>query len=306
MKLATTTSDFGSFCANDCERIGEIRAAGFRYVVLSQYSIKTNADLLLADDWRDTVARMKETADRLGVTFVQSHSPGGNALDPDPAKVDELVAVTNRSIAVCAALGIPNTVVHAGFAKGIGKDEFFEKNADFYRRLFPAMEEYGVNVLVENSTRANMGSRYYLYTGADMKEFIDYVDHPLFHACWDTGHANIEGGQAEQIRALGSDLYALHINDNRGERDEHLIPYLGTVNMDDVMTALTEIGFEGPFTFEASSVLRPSRYWLGNRREFAEVSPRLAEPTIAMQRDLERLMFHVGEHILCAYGLLED
>ena len=50
-----------------------------------------------------------------------------------------------------------------------------------------------------------MGGRYFINSGRDMREFIDYVGHPLFHGCWDTGHANCEGAQYEEILALASD-----------------------------------------------------------------------------------------------------
>ena len=108
-----------------------------------------------------------------------------------------------------------------------------------------------------------------------------------------------------QKQALGKELYALHIHDNRGMQDEHLIPYLGTINMDEVINALIEIGYEGYFTFEAASSLRPSRYWLGHRKTF-EGDTRLLEPQFFMQTKLEKLMYDMGEYILKSYNLFEE
>ncbi len=303
MKLATTTADFDSFCDSYTECLERIRAAGFRHVDLNLYTVSDHKSLLVSDGWRGVVDGLLSDADRLGLDFVQAHAPGGNPMKAD--KVDELVAVTGRTIEVCGALGIPNVVVHSGWAPGVGKEEYFEINRAFYRRLFPAMETFGVNVLTENTTRANMGENYAFFTGADMKEFIEYVDHPLFHACWDTGHGNIEGEQYEQLKTLGKNLRAIHLNDNRGSQDEHLIPFMGTMNMDDVMCGLLDGGFEGHLTFEATSTLRSYRYWLGNRRKFVR-ERRLREPTADMQQDLEALMYRVGKHILEAYGCFEE
>ena len=42
-------------------------------------------------------------------------------------------------------------------------------------------------MLCENSTAKNLGNQYYINTGADMREFIEYVNHPNFHGCWDMG-----------------------------------------------------------------------------------------------------------------------
>lgn len=302
MKLATTTADFDSYCDSYAECLARIRAAGFSCVDLNLYTVSDHKSLLVSDDWRSVTNSLLQEADRLGVTFVQAHAPGGNPMKEET--VDELFDVTARTLEICAELGIPNVVVHSGWAPGVGKEEYFERNAAFYRRLFPVMEQTGVNVLTENTTHANMGENYGFFNGADMKEFVRYVDHPLFHACWDTGHGNIEGDQYDELMALGSDLYAIHLNDNRGSLDEHLIPFMGTMNMDDVMCGLLDCGFKGPLTFEASSCLRHYRYWLGNRRKYNR-ERRLREPTVEMQQDMEALMYRVGKHILESYDCFE-
>ena len=60
----------------------------------------------------------------------------------------------------------------------------------------------------------------------------------MLHACWDTGHANCEGSQYDDIITLGKELFAIHYNDNHGAKDEHLIPFLGTLNHDEIINAL--------------------------------------------------------------------
>ena len=304
MKIATTTSDFGRYCKTDIERIRELHRAGFRYIDLNMYSFSPNCEYM-RDDWKDAVKALKNEADSLGMTFVQAHSQGGNPLDPDKAHVDFLVDATNRSIEICEMLGIKNTVVHSGFAKEMGKEEWFEKNRAFYQKLFPAMERCGVNVLIENSTAANMKERYFTNSGKDMIEFLNYVDHPLLHACWDTGHANCEGSQYDDIITLGKELYAIHYNDNHGKRDEHLIPYLGTLNHDEVINALIDIGYKGYFTLECCSSLISKEYWLGGRRDF-DRDTRLSEPPLFMKERTEALLYDTAKYILSSYGLFEE
>lgn len=304
MKIATTTSDFGSYCRTDIERIQELHRAGFRYIDLNMYSFSPSS-VYMRDGWRDAVRELKREADRLGMTFVQAHSQGGNALRDDPDHVSFLIDATVRSIEICHELGIENTVVHPGFAKGISKEEWFERNRAFYQNFFPAMEALGVNVLTENSTAANMKDRYFANSGKDMLEFLLYVDHPQLHACWDTGHANCEGAQYEDIMTIGKELYAIHYNDNHGLKDEHLIPYLGTLNHDEVINALIDVGFLGYFTLECSSSLIPKKYWLGSRREF-ERDTRLSAPQLFMQEKLEALMYDTAKYMLTSYGLFEE
>lgn len=304
MKLATTTGDFDRFCDSYIERIRNVHEAGFKYVDLSMYTINED-DLLFYGDKKEETEKIKAFAEEIGVTFVQAHSPATNFFDSDE-EYDYAVEKTIRSIEICGMLGIKNTVVHSGYKPGLwDKKQWFEENKRFAEKLFPTMEKWSVNVLCENTTRVNMRDGYFLINGRDMREFCEYVNHPLFHACWDTGHGNAEGTQYDEITAMGEELCGVHINDNRGTADEHIIPYMGTLNMDDVMNGLLDVGYKGYFTFEAGSVLRPKSYWLGSRHSF-ERDCRLAEPQLFMQKELEKLMYKIGEYILRSYDCFEE
>lgn len=304
MKLATTTEDFGFYCHSDEERIRELHRAGFRYVDLSLYSLTPDSSYM-QEGWRDSVKRLQAVADELEMQFVQAHSQGGNPLSDDPEHVDFLLKATLRSIEICELLGIKNTVVHNGFAKDIGKEEWFVQNKAFYEKLFPTMERCGVNVLYENSTKANMKDRYFINSGKDMREFIEYVDHPQIHGCWDTGHANCEGNQCDDILAIGDELFAIHYNDNHGIKDEHLAPFLGTLNHDEVISALIDVNFNGYFTLECCSSLVRYDQWTGKRRRFEQTS-KLREPQLFMQRHIEAMLYDTSKWMLEQYGLFEE
>ena len=304
MKIATTTGDLEFFCKTDEERIRELHRAGFRYIDLSMYSFTPDC-AYMQENWREEVQKIQNVAKELGMQFVQAHSQGGNPISEDENHVDFLVKATIRSIEICQMLGIKNTVVHVGWAPGVTKEEWFVRNKAFYEKLFPVAEKCGVNILCENGTKANMGDMYYITSGKDMREFIEYVNHPLFHGCWDTGHANCEGAQYEEIMALGEHLYAIHYNDNRGQLDEHVAPFLGSLNHDEVMHALMDVGYKGYFTLECDSSLRKSNFWLGSRRKF-ERDTRLAEPQLFMQRHIEKMMCETAEYILKAYDVFEE
>ena len=194
--------------------------------------------------------------------------------------------------------------VHSGCLPDIGWEEFLQRNQDFYRQLYPVMEKTGTAVLIENSTRRNLGNQEFFYTGAQMRKFLERVGHPLLGACWDTGHANCEGHQYEDLTALGPYLQAVHINDNRGTADEHLIPFCGTCCFDEVMQGLTAVSFRGPFTLECSSTLRPGKYWLGDRRTYGG-GGKLTEPPEKLFEAAEKLLYEAGKVILEAYGLFE-
>ena len=46
-------------------------------------------------------------------------------------------------------------------------------------------------------------------------------------------------------------IKVLHIHDNHGMNDEHLIPYMGVIDWKEFVLALKEIEFDGVFSMEA-------------------------------------------------------
>ncbi|MBQ6826321.1 MAG: sugar phosphate isomerase/epimerase [Clostridia bacterium] len=304
MKIASTTSDFRTIPSDDhLERVRHIAKAGFKYIDLSFYDIDKKNSPFMLENYKEYVENLKELANELGIKYVQAHLPNCNPLDEE--NFDEYLECTIRAIEICGMLGIENAVIHTGWMDNITKEQYFEMNLEALKPLFPAMEKSNVNVLIENSAKANMGNKYFFFTGADMKEFIEYVNHPLLHACWDLGHANIEGHQYKDIIALGDDLRALHVHDNYGKSDQHIALFCGTLNMDEVMTALIDINYKGYFTFEADNTISFGQTWQLKRRKF-EKDTRLFNPSTEMLDAAEKFLFEIGKACLSAYGIYEE
>ena len=299
MKLATTLGDFGRYARSTKECIQLVHDAGFRYI-----DIGLGGKLFSEDDsWRAVARDLLDHAEGLGMRFVQSHSPNATILGT-PERWEKEVFRGKRSLEICAEMGIPQVVIHASYtSKPICKESWYAENVRFYRELLPVAEQTGVTILTENTTHANLREgTYYMYTGKDMVEFIEYVGHPLLAAVWDTGHGNTEGSQYDNILALGKHLKGLHVHDNNGKADEHTMPYTGVLNLDQVMNGLLDVGYEGYFTFEVLNALRRGK---DGRPEFAR-DTRLFEPTLEMQIDMERLLYHIGRHALSAYNVFEE
>ena len=304
MKIASTTYDFISLPTEDhIEKVRHLANAGFKYIDLSLYEINKDNSPFVVAGWKNYVNELKSLEEELGIKYVQAHLPNFNPLDENT--FGDYCKLTIRAIEVCGLLGIENAVIHIGWKPDITKEQFFLMNLIALRPLFPIMEKYNVNVLVENSTRANFGQMYYLYSGSDMKEFIEYVNHPLIHGCWDVGHANVEGPQYEDIIALGDDLRAIHVHDNNGHADQHIGLFMGTLNMDEIINALIDVGYKGYFTFEADSLISCGKTWLLNRRNF-DKDTRLFNPTIEMYDAAEHLLYEIGKACLNAYGIFEE
>lgn len=298
MRLATTTRDFSAYTQNQAEAITWISEGGFRCVDYSFGLDRDRKSGVFGDDFEGYIHALKAHAERLGVSFVQAHAPSGK---PFLRGWEELTEQTILSVRACAALGIPNLVVHSAYAPGMSKEETIEKNKAFYLPILRAAEQYRVCILTENFNKMTREDTFWIDNATDLLTLIEYVDHPMLHAVWDTGHANLQDiPQDESLRLLGNHVRALHVHDNLGDDDTHLPPYSGTLNMDSLMKGLADIGYSGYFTFEVGSFFHPSQ----KRRQFAG-EDRLLKPSLQLRKKAEELLFEIGKSTLSAYGRFE-
>ena len=299
MKLCTTTEDFAAYYTSDIEKIRELAAARFRYADLSMYNNEAAAHM--PAHWREDIKQLKNEADKLGITFVQAHSPAFETLETLSPTEDpvEKTKQTIRSIEICGELGIPMTVVHAGVKRNTPQEETFRLNKEFYQKLVPTMEKTGVMVLVENVGIADNNGRFYMNSAQRLLDFVDYFDHPLLGICWDIGHANVFGAQHDEIVKLGKHLKAIHYNDNDKVKDLHTSPFLSTLDNDDAMRGLVDAGFAGPFTFEATSKIQHKL------RRFEKQKGQTGA-SLPIARAYEKALYETGKYLLSTYGVFED
>lgn len=298
MKLATTTGDFGGYCDSQSEALKHIRAAGFRYADYNFGIDLSRQNGVYGEDFAAYTEALASDCERIGIRLVQSHAPMGKPL----ADGGKLLGETLRCIDACGALGIPNVVVHSGYVRGLSPKETFLKNREFFLPLLERAERYGVNVLVENFNKMCVDGLYWIDNAPDLLEMIETVNHPLFHAVWDVGHANMqEMPQDEALRILGGHVRALHVQDNMGTEDSHLVPFLGTMNPDAVMSGLLDIGYDGYFTFEVGGFFTPAE----KRRPYAR-NTSLASAPIELRDAFERYLYELGKCILTKYGCFEE
>lgn len=203
---------------------------------------------------------LRARAERLGLRFVQTHGPFAGSDAIHLRKADPQVELCHESIRWAAELGAswvvfhPRTVPGPFDAQHIG--ELDQLNTELFRDLLGTADAVNVGIAVENMVDADAGKglcrRYYGSVPEELIRLVDAVGHPLVGVCWDTGHAHRQ--QLDQPRALlavGHRLVATHIQDNDGLSDEHLLPYYGSINWRSVVGALREIGYRGPFCYEA-------------------------------------------------------
>jgi sugar phosphate isomerase/epimerase len=75
--------------------------------------------------------------------------------------------------------------------------------------------------------------------------------------CLDYGHAHLMGDLGEAIEQLAGHLWTTHVHDNDGRRDEHLVPFAGSIDWDAALMATQKVGYEGPLMLELADTGDP-------------------------------------------------
>ena len=298
MKIATTIGDVVKYTdGNYVEAITLMGKTPFRYLDFSFYDMTGKNDHpLMQDNWREIMEAVKQRGDELGMEFVQAHLPDCRIGDD---RRDLAIATCTRALECCGILGIKNAVIHSSYGEGgfcypADQQGYMEANKPFFDALIPTMERCNVNVLLENSCTANMGSNYFPITGKDLNEMVAYLNHPNFGAAWDVGHSHIQGvNQRDEMVTLGTNLKAVHLHDNNGRRDTHQRPFHGNADWDSILRGMIDSGFEGCFTFEADGDL--------------PYLPTEAEPVkdLRKQQKLQAIsqLHATGKALLARYGI---
>lgn len=301
MKIATTTGEVRGYAATPAEAVKMYEGTGFRHLDFNFYEVLKEGDPFMTDIWKDQILEAKEAAAALGMDFVQAHAPGCTICGGD---TEREIAAVKRSIEACGLLGIENMVIHSGFLSGFTYPDdmqaYCRANEPFFRALIPAMERYGVHILFENTTEKHCrGGKFFPILGRDLNEMIAFMDHPLFGAAWDVGHANMDDiDHAAQIKDLGSNLRAIHVHDNFGEKDIHLLPLMGSTDYDNFMQGLLDVHFPGYFTLEIKN-----NFYFARRKG---LTGPLAYPSKELKKAALQLQYAVAREILTAYNVYED
>ncbi|MBR5239500.1 MAG: sugar phosphate isomerase/epimerase [Clostridia bacterium] len=302
MKIATTIQGMEAYADTPSQVVSLFADTPFRYLDYDFGSVLDDCDhWFLRDGWRDEIQKTKAEADRLGIRFVQAHAPG---FILQGKRAEYGISAAIRAIEACKILEISKMVVHSGFFPEIkyphGAEEYFKTNAPYFQALIPVMEANDVHILFENTTIKHCGEGcYFPIYAKDLNAMVAYMNHPLFGAAWDVGHANIDKIDHEkEILELGSNLGAIHVHDNRGFLDEHMMPMMGCCDYDSLMRGLIQSGFDGYFTLEVKHLF--------NYHRATQTQGPLSKGNLRLKQEALSLMYHICKHILSTYGVYEE
>ena len=195
------------------------------------------------DDILATARKFKAFLDEKNFEMSQGHLWLKIALCTNEDAVEKLF----RWIDLYEAVGVKNMVLHCDVMRksDLSQQERLDKNVEKLRILAEYVRDKDITICLENLSITTQSADDLLY-------IIDRVGSERIGICLDTGHLNITlKNQREFILKAGHRLKALHIADNEGQTDQHMMPFArGNIDFVEVVKSLKEIGYNGLFNLE--------------------------------------------------------
>jgi sugar phosphate isomerase/epimerase len=157
------------------------------------------------------------------------------------------------NIKVCNEVGIDVITVHPGWRNPVSRFNpgmVPELNREFALRLSHAQEEYGVAVGLENMP---YGTK---LDCACLEDFLFVTRDTEVYLTLDIGHAFMEDA-LDEFFSIKDRIVNVHVHDNMGNRDEHLVLGEGECDLKDVFSKLLPI--DNPF-FKDSLVIESNSF----------------------------------------------
>jgi len=228
--------------------VGEVARAGASAIEL--FCSRGHFDYRSAESARELAGWLAENR----LTLHSIHSPttrdfhltreSGAPLsicDPERLRRQEALDEIKRALDLVEQIPFRYCVQHVASSRDMPDDRKWDAAFSSLEHLSLFARHRGVTLAIEN-TPGEMA------TPVNLKNFLEQTRLTSVKMCFDSGHAHLEGGDvAGQLETVRDFVVTTHLHDNHGERDEHLLPYQGTIDWGAALAALPK---EAPAVLE--------------------------------------------------------
>jgi sugar phosphate isomerase/epimerase len=255
MKLAFSTNAFTRFGLIDAIRaIGDAGYGGVEILADVPHAYPEAIDTKLIDDVRRALHETK-----LSVSNVNCNCSFGywkdappepyfepSLISPNPRHRADRTRLIMKSLDFAKAIGAANISITSGRCLGGMPPE--KAAAQFVESIKPILDRAG-GLEVRVGIECEPGL--YLEYVAELREWIDKLDHPCFGANLDIGHSQVIGESIpDVVKMLHGRIWNLHVEDIPGRKHYHMIPGEGTLNWAALAGALRSIKYDRFLTVE--------------------------------------------------------
>ena len=212
------------------QTIDAIKNAGFKNVFIQWY-----------DDKRWNQQEQVDYAKNLGLNIIFAHLgyQNINKIWEEGLEGDELVLRYKKDIEDCSRNGINLVTMH--LTSGTKAPEYNEMGLNRIREIIKFAKKVNVKVAFENLKV--IGTLEYIFKN---------IQDENVGICYDAGHCHAHFKDEFNFEPFKNKIFAVHLHDNDASDDQHLLPFDGTINWEEVMKNIVDYGYTGPITLELS------------------------------------------------------
>src|SRR5271170_8188517 len=163
--------------------------------------------------------------------------------EPERIRRQEAVDEVKRALDVAETIPFRYLVQHLGSSRQPADQRNLDAAFGSLEQLVVFAKHRGVTIALEN-TPSEIG------TPASLTQFVRETHLSDLRFCFDIGHAHVEGGVLPGFHAMRERIVTTHIHDNHGEKDEHLLPWEGTIDWDAALGELASLTEPVPLVIE--------------------------------------------------------
>ncbi|MCL2196806.1 MAG: sugar phosphate isomerase/epimerase [Treponema sp.] len=165
---------------------------------------------------------------------------GINSMWEDTLDGEEMLKRYFSYIDDCKKFEIPTAVMH--LTSGEKTPPFGQTGLNRFKQLIDKAERNGITIAFENVRKF---------------EYLEFlfanIDSDNLKFCYDCGHENCFTPGVDYLSKYGEKLAALHLHDNDGTGDQHMLPFSGTVNWEKVINKIKELNYKGALSLEVDA-----------------------------------------------------
>jgi Sugar phosphate isomerases/epimerases len=112
---------------------------------------------------------------------------------------------------------------------------------------------WGENDKDTRDKRVSLAKKYNLQienVHSDIRYVLDHYQDRHIAFCYDSGHANAWSKDVDWLSLYGDRLAAVHLHCNNGIEDQHIPPFMGTIDWVKIMERIKGSSYDGSLTLE--------------------------------------------------------
>lgn len=213
------------------------------------------------DEYNDTDGSRFELirlAKEIGLDIRNAHAPYRDINDLWGAsfiKRKQIIKDYAKCLNECAIYNIKNLVIHVDDVGFVYDAVYQPAVITEITELVKLAEQVGVKLVIENYTSFRA-----------VYEILTNVQSNSLGFCYDSGHEYCFSREQDFLGNFGNRLIEIHLHDNFGKNDQHMIPGDGDINWNLLKDRLKKTNYTGPIFLEVTDSLWEHYQGLSDRK----------------------------------------